>query len=118
MLEQFCQGVQTRMKRQGSVWVTLITTMLPVLIEAIQNCFNKPSDLQAFAEGKRGPLQMAGLRNRCRRIVQEQGVRGVFQVRTAAADLQAAVLEELEETAAKAAGSEIWQDAFDEALRS
>lgn len=121
MLEVFCQGVKTRMDRAGFSWSTLVVTLLPVVIDVIQNCFNKPSDLQAFAEGRRGPLQMAGLRNRCRRIVQEQGVRGWVRVSNAAADLQEAIIDELNQVAANAAtasGPGIWQDAFDEALAS
>ena len=92
VLKDFCGGVQSRMQAVGFDWPTLIETMLPVVIEMISNCFNKASDLEAFAKGKRGPLQLAGLRNKCRRIVQEQGVRGVWRVSSAASDLQAAIL--------------------------
>ena len=114
LLSDFCGGVQGRMKRFGFDWSTLIDSLLPMLIEALQNCFNKSSDLESFASGKRGPLQMAGLRNRCRRIVQEQGVRGVFRVGPAASDLQQAILAELDDRAGKASG-DIWQAALDEA---
>ncbi len=114
LLNDFCGAVQGRVRKAGFEWLTLITTLLPVVIELIQTCFNKPSDLQAFAEGKRSPLQLAGLRLRCRRVVQEEGVRGVFRVAAAAAALQDAVLAELDAQAATAAGT-VWQDAIDEA---
>jgi hypothetical protein len=114
LLSDFCGSVQGRMKRYGFDWTTLIDSLLPMLIEALQNCFNKSSDLEAFAAGKRGPLQMAGLRNRCRRIVQEQGVRGVFRVGPAASDLQQAIMAELDDRAGKASG-DVWQQALDEA---
>ena len=115
MLQEFCQGVQSRAKRAGFDWSTLIVTLLPVVVEMISNCFNKASELEAFARGKRSPLQLAGLRNKCRRIVQEQGVRGVFRVSAAASDLQEAILAELSERANMAAGPDLWQQAFDEA---
>lgn len=115
LLNDFCGAVQSRMKRAGFDWLTLITTLLPVVIEIITNCFNKPSDLQSFAEGKRTPLQLAGLRLRCRRVVQEQGIRGVFRVAAATEALQEAVLAELDAKAATAAGPGIWQEAMDEA---
>ena len=115
MLQDFCAGVQNRMRKVGFDWTTLISTFLPVLIEMIQNCFNKASDLQSFAEGQRRPLQLAGLKNRCRRVVQEQGVRGVFRVAAAANALQDAVLAELDEAASREASPSIYQDALDEA---
>ena len=118
MLEGYCKGVQLRMAKAGFSWLSLITTLLPVLIEAIQQCFNKPSDLQAFAEGKRGPLQMAGLRLRCSQIVRQHGVRGILRVSAAAGELQAAMLAELDETAAQDAGPGPWKEAFDEAMSS
>lgn len=114
LLHDFCGAVQGRMKRAGFDWLTLITTLLPVVIEMIQACFNKASDLESFAAGKRSPLQLAGLRLRCRRVVQEQGVRGVFRVAAAADALRDAVLEELDARASSAAGG-IWQQAIDEA---
>lgn len=116
MLEGFCRSVEARMKRAGFDWTTLITTLLPVVMQLIQSCFNKASDLQAFAEGRRGPLQLARLRSACKQVVQEQGVRGVFRVAAAASDLQEAILAELGETAAKASGT-VYQDAIDEANR-
>ena len=115
LLGSFCEGVQGRMKRQGFDWLTLITTLLPVVIEMISNCFNKADDLADFASGKRSPLQLAGLRMRCRRVVQEQGVRGVFRVAAATRALQEAVLEELDARASSAAGPGLWQEAIDEA---
>lgn len=114
VLKGFCEGVQGRMKRAGFDWQTLIDTFLPIVIEMVSNCFDKASDLQAFVEGKRGFLQMAGLKNKCRRCVQEQGVRGVFSVNRAANALQDAVLAELDEQAVKASGS-VYQDAINEA---
>ena len=118
MLEQFCGGVQARMKRIGFDWTTLLTTLLPMVVQLIQECFNKAADLQAFAGGRRGPLQMARLRSACRQVVQEQGVRGVFRVSSAASDLQAAILAELDETASKAAGSgSVYDEAIEEAFR-
>ena len=116
MLKDFCEGVQGRMKRFGFDWSTLIVTLLPVVIEMISTCFNKSSDLQAFAEGNRRPLQMAGLRNKCRRVVQEQGIRGPFRVSAAASDLQQAILQELDDRAGRAAGPDVYQQAFEEAL--
>jgi hypothetical protein len=115
VLKNFCEGVQGRMKSVGFDWQTLIDTFLPVVIEMISNCFNKASDLESFARGKRGPLQLAGLRNKCRRCVQEQGVRGVFAVARATNALQDAVLAELDEQAGKMHGS-VYQDAIDEAM--
>lgn len=115
LLSDFCGAVQGRMKRFGFDWSQLIVALLPVVIEMISTCFNKSSDLEAFAKGKRGPLQLAGLRNKCRRVVQEQGVRGVFRVSAAASDLQEAILDELSERANMAAGPDLWQQAFDEA---
>lgn len=114
MLREFCAGVQARMSRVGFDWSTLIVTLLPVVIEMLQTCFNKASDLQAFAEGKRKPLQLAGLRRRMKDVVQEQGVRGVFRVAAAAADLQQAILDELDEQAGKATG-DAYQQALEEA---
>jgi hypothetical protein len=116
VLNQFCEGVQTRMKKAGFDWTTLISTFLPVLLEMLTNCFPSAADLEKFASGKRGPLQLAGLRNKCRRVVQEQGVRGIFRISAAASDLQQAVLQELDEFAAKAAGADnIYRQALDEA---
>lgn len=115
MLRQFCENVQNRMKSLGFDWTTLISTLLPVVIEMLKNCFNKASDLEAFAMGDRSSMQLAGLRIKCRRVVQEQGVRGVFRVYVAARDLQEAVLKEIDEQAAKAAGPDIYQLALDEA---
>ena len=114
MLKDFCENVQGRMKKFGFDWTTLFVTLLPVVIEMISNCFTKPADFEAFACGKRSPLQLAGLRYKCRRVVQEQGVRGIFRVSAAASDLQQAILEELTELSGKAAG-DIWQQAMDEA---
>ena len=116
MLKDFCEGVQGRMKRFGFDWTTLIATLLPVVIEMIQSCFNKASDLEAFAGGKRGPLQLAGLRNKCRRVVQEQGVRGIWRVNAATSDLQQAILQELDDRASRAAGPGVYEQAFDEAM--
>lgn len=115
LLQDFCGNVQNRMKREGFDWLTLISTLLPTVLELIRNCFNKPSDLEAFARGKRTKLQLAGLRMRCRRVVQEQGVRGTFRVAAATKALETAVLEELDSRAATAAGPTIWQEALDEA---
>ena len=115
MLNQFCEGVQSRMKKAGFDWTTLISTLLPVVIEMLTNCFNSAADLEKFAGGKRGPLQMAGLRNKCRRVVQEQGVRGIFRISAAASDLQAAIIQELDDHAAKVSGPDIYQQALDEA---
>jgi len=99
----------------GAGWADLIVVLLPVVIEMIQTCFQKSSDLQAFAEGQRKPLQLAGLRNKCRRVVQEQGVRGPFRISAATSDLQAAVLAELDATAQRATGPDVYQLAIDEA---
>lgn len=115
MLNQFCECVQVRMKRAGFDWTTLIVTLLPVVIEMISNCFQTASNLEAFVAGERGPLQLAGLRNKCRRVVQEQGVRGVFRVAAATRELQQAVLDELDEQADKASGLDFYQQALDEA---
>ncbi len=115
VLKDFCGNVQGRMRAAGFDWTTLIETMLPVVIEMISGCFDKASDLESFARGKRSPLQMAGLRNKCRRIVQEQGVRGIWRVSSAASDLQTAILAELDAQAGKASGT-VYQDALDEAM--
>jgi hypothetical protein len=115
LLNDFCGAVQGRMRKFGFDWSQLIVVLLPVVVEMISTCFNKASDLEAFATGKRGPLQMAGLRIKCRRVVQEQGVRGIFRVSAAASDLQRAILDELEDRAGKASGPDLWQAAIDEA---
>lgn len=115
LLQDFCGAVQVRMKRAGFDWLTLVTTLLPVVLELIQSCFNSAADLEAFASGRRTPLQLAGLRLRCRRVVQEQGVRGIFRVAAATDALQTAVLAELDDRAVTAAGPSIWQEAIDEA---
>lgn len=117
MLEDFATAVDARMKRYGFDWSTLIVTFLPVVVEMITNCFNKSSDLQAFAEGKRDRLRMAGLRKRCREVVQEEGVRGPLRIAAAAAKLEAAILEELDERAAIAGGTttDLYDQAFAEA---
>lgn len=115
VLHDFCGSVQYRMSKAGFEWLTIVSTLLPAIIEMIQQCFNKPADLQSFAEGRRSMLQLAGLRLRCRRVVQEQGIRGVFRVSAAAEALQAAVLAELDDRATKAAGPDVWQAAIDEA---
>lgn len=114
VLGDFAGAVGSRMKKAGFDWSTLIETLLPVLIEMITNCFGSGEELQNFAAGKRRPLQMAGLRNKCRRVVQEQGVRGVFRVAAAAGALQDAILAELDERAKLATG-DVWQAAIDEA---
>ena len=117
MLETFGSGVQALMKRAGFDFVTLIPVLLPVVVQLIQGCFNKPADLQAFTEGRRGPLQMARLRSACRQVIQEQGIRGVWRVSAAASDLHAAVIAELDEQAAKAAGPGVYEEAIEEAFR-
>ncbi len=117
MLNEFCSSVQGRMQRLGFDWSQLVITLLPVVIEMISTCFNKSSDLQAFAEGTRRPLQLAGLRRRCKEVVQEMGVRGVFHVAAAAGDLQRAILDELDDQVGRAAGSgDVYQQAIDEAM--
>lgn len=116
LLSDFCGSVQARMQRFGFDWSTLLVTLLPVVIEMISNCFNKSSDLAAFASGQRSPLQLAGLRRKCKEVVKEQGVRGIFRVSAAASDLQDAILAELAERANMAAGPNLWQQAMDEAL--
>jgi hypothetical protein len=113
MLTEFCGAVQ---KRLGSGWSDLLTLLLPAVLEMLQNCFPQAADLQRFAEGERRPLQLAGLHQRCRRVAQENGVRGPFRLRDAANQLQAAVLAELDATAQRAAGPGIYQDAIDEAM--
>ena len=115
LLEDFCGAVQERTRRYGFDWSQLIVALLPVVIEMISTCFQGPTELAEFAAGKRRPLQVAGLRNKCRRVVQEQGIRGPFRVSAAASDLQEAILAELSDRAGKASG-DVWQDAFDEAL--
>lgn len=114
LLQSFCQGVKARMARAGFDWSTLIATLLPVVVELLESCFNNAAELESFAKGKRSQLQLAGLRLKCRRVVKEQGVSGMFRVAGAAAELQAAVLSELDDQATKAAGN-IWQEALDEA---
>jgi hypothetical protein len=104
------------MVKVGFDWTSLIVTLLPVVIEMISTCFNKSSDLQAFAEGNRNPLQMAGLRNKCRRVVQEHGVRGPFRIAAAAKSLQQAILQEVDAQAQLAAGPDVYEAAFQEAL--
>lgn len=118
MLQEFCQSVQTRVRKVGFDWTTLISALLPVVIEMIANCFNKSADLQAFCEGKRGPLQMAGLRNKCRRVVQEQGVRGVLRVSVAAGALERAILDEIDQRVSVAgnAAGDLYQAVIDEAM--
>ena len=112
LLNDFCGSVQ---KRMGIGWETIIATLLPVVIEMLTNCFNKPSDLQAFAEGKRSARELAGLRIKCRRVVQEQGVRGVWRISAATSELQSAILDELTIRAGLSTGPDIWQQAMDEA---
>jgi len=114
LLQSFCQGVKARMARAGFDWSTLIATLLPVVVELLENCFNNAGELESFAKGQRSPLQLAGLRLKCRQVVKEQGVSGIIRVAGATAVLQAAVLAELDDQATKAAGG-IWQDALDEA---
>ena len=115
MLKDFCENVQGRMKKFGFDWTTLLVTLLPVVIEMIKTCFKNPAELQAFCAGQRSPLQLAGLRIKCRRVVQEQGVHGIFRVAAATSDLQEAVLDELSDRAGRASGPDVWQQAFDEA---
>jgi len=117
MLQDFCQSVQSRVLKVGFDWSTLIVTLLPVVIEMVSNCFNKAADLQAFCEGKRGPLQMAGLRNKCRRVVQEQGVKGVFRVAAAASALERAILDEIDQRVSVAGNmsGDMYQSVIDEA---
>lgn len=113
MLTEFCSGVQ---KRLGSGWSDIIVALLPVVIEMISTCFNKSSELREFAEGQRNGLQLAGLRNKCRRVVQERGVRGPIRVALAAGQLYDAVLEELDATAQRMTGQDAYEQAFEEAL--
>ncbi len=112
MLTEFCGGVQ---KRMGSGWSDLITTLLPMVMEMLQSCMNKPADLQRFAEGDRGRLQLAGLGLRCRRVARQNGVR-FGRVDAEADKLRDAVLAELDATAQRAAGPGVYQDAIDEAM--
>lgn len=118
MLQDFCQSVQSRARKAGFDWSTLIVTLLPVVVEMISNCFNKSSDLQAFCEGKRDPLQRAGLRNKCRRVVQEQGVKGVFRVAAAANVLERAILDEIDQRVSVAGNmaGDMYQAVLDEAM--
>jgi hypothetical protein len=114
MLNEFCAGVQRRM---GSTWTDLLTTFLPVVLEMIQSCFNSSQELADFAEGKRSNLQLAGLRNKCRRVVRERGVRGIWQVAKATDALYDATLAELDATANRAMGTpDVYEQAFNEAM--
>jgi hypothetical protein len=113
MLNEFCAGVQRRM---GSTWTDLLTTFLPVVLEMIQSCFNNAAELRAFAEGKRSNLQLAGLRNKCRRVVRERGVRGIWQVAKMTDALYDATLAELDATSQRATGPDVYEAAFAEAL--
>lgn len=114
LLQSFCQGVKVRMARAGLDWSTLIATLLPVVVELLESCFNSAGELESFAKGQRSPLQLAGLRLKCRRVVKEQGVSGILRIHYAAGDLQDAIIAELDDQAAKAAGN-VWQEALDEA---
>lgn len=111
LLGDFCGGVQ---KRMGIGWDTILTTLLPVIIEMLNGCFNKPAELQAFAEGHRTPLQMAGLRIKCRRVAQENGVRGPLRIYVAGESLKEAILAELSDRAGKASG-DVYAQAIAEA---
>lgn len=114
LLQGFCEGVKKRLARVGIDWTTLITTLMPVVIELLESCFNSAAELESFAKGRRSWLQMAGLRVKCRRVVQENGVQGIFRVHKAAGELETAILAELDEQASKASG-DVWQQALDEA---
>jgi len=122
LLSDFCGAVQGRMKRYGFDISTLLDTLLPMLVEMLEGCFDKSSDLESFASGKRTPKQMVGLRLRCRATVVElkdangrQAIRGIGRIASATSDLQKAILDELEDRAGKATGPDIWQQALDEA---
>jgi hypothetical protein len=114
MLADFCGGVQRRL---GAGWADLIVLLLPVVLEMIQQCFNSSQELADFAEGKRSNLQLAGLRNKCRRVVRERGIRGIWQVAKATDALYDATLAELDATASRPTGTpDMYEQAFNEAL--
>ena len=114
VLETFAQGVETRFRTKYG-WINIIVALLPVIIDIINNCRNQRA-LQNFAEGKRTLLQEAGLRRKCRQVVRDAGITGVFRVNTAANALYDSMMDELSEASQRFGSSgDIYQQALDEA---
>ena len=114
MLEQFLQRAGGRMRgNYGFDWISVV---LPIVVSLIQGCFNKPS-LQSFVEGRRGALQVAGLKARCRQAARQAGV-GPFRALAAGDAMCDAILAECDAVArGEMAGSDsgdIYQAVIDE----
>ena len=117
VLETFAGAVAARTQKAGWIEVVL-PVVLPAVVELITKCFDKSSELQAFAEGERSALQLAGLRIRCNRAAREAGIDGFRRVQKAGTALMQAVLDELDDRAEILAGSEssAYAEAMAEAL--
>jgi hypothetical protein len=78
VLESFAQRVAARSDdgRYGFDWVTIVLT---IIVPLIQNCLNNRNSLASFVEGRRGPLQLAALRTRCRQECRRLPGVGFFQ---------------------------------------
>lgn len=98
VLEAYAGAVAARAQKVG--WIELVLpAVLPAVVELITKCFDKPSELKAFAEGDRSALQLVGLRIRCNRAVREAGIDGFRRVQKAGTALMAAMLDELDNRA-------------------
>jgi hypothetical protein len=82
VLENFAQKVSARQNVNldgGKVGFDWITIVLTIVVPLIQNCLNNRNSLAAFVEGRRGPLQLAALRTRCRQECRRLSGVGFFQ---------------------------------------
>ncbi len=118
-LKTFAAAVSERPEvKQTFGWIeTLLPILLPVLVEAISQCFQSKSQLEAFAADPSDALKVAGLKIRCNRAVREAGVSGPVRVARAGRVIQEGILAQLREEMARprSDGTDPFQDAWDEA---
>jgi hypothetical protein len=93
---------------------TFLIVLMPMIVEMIAKCFDNAQKLQAFAEGERSPLQLAGLRIRCNQAAREAGISGPLRVQRAGAALAEGILGELDAGKDRMSG-DLYAQAFEEA---
>jgi hypothetical protein len=93
---------------------TFLIVLMPMIVEMIAKCFDNAQKLQAFAEGERSALQLAGLRIRCNQAAREAGISGPLRVQRAGAALADGILGELDAGKDRMSG-DLYAQAFEEA---